>query len=208
MQLVAEALTSIRGGRTLFSGLSFAVGAGEALVLTGPNGAGKTTLIRTIAGFLTPASGRFRLEPGDAEHSLGEQCHYVGHLNAIKSGLSVEENAAFWCGFLGGMPSRIQPALAAFGLTGLRDIPAAYLSAGQKRRLGLSRLLLAERPLWLLDEPTVSLDRASQEMLTGAMEGHLAAGGLVVVATHTPLALSQSRELRLGGATSEPARPA
>jgi len=198
MRLVAEALTSIRGGRTLFSGLSFAIDAGEALVLTGPNGAGKTTLIRTIAGFLNPAQGRLRLEPADPEQLLGEQCHYVGHLNAVKASLSVEENVAFWCGFLGGAHTRVTEALAAFGLSALRDIPAAYLSAGQRRRVGLARLLVVERPVWLLDEPTASLDQASQDLLLRAIEGHLAIGGLVVAATHAPLGLARSRELRLG----------
>ncbi len=159
MKLMPRVSRSIRGGRTLFAGLSFAVGGGEALLLLGPNGAGKTTLIRTIAGLLAPAAGAIRLDGGDAERSVGEQCHYVGHLNALKSSLTVEENAAFWCRFLGGRRDGLDVALEAFGLAHLRDIPAAYLSAGQKRRLGLARVLLAERPVWLLDEPTVSLDQ-------------------------------------------------
>ena len=200
MKLIADALTSIRGGRTLFSGLSFTVGGGEALLLMGPNGAGKTTLIRTITGLLGPAAGSIRLDGGSAERSVGEQCHYVGHLNAIKSSLSVEENAAFWCGFLGGGAERIAPALSAFGLSAVRDIPAAYLSAGQKRRLGLARLLLAERPIWLLDEPTVSLDGAAQKVLARAVDTHIAQGGLVIAATHVPLAFARSRELHLGQA--------
>jgi heme exporter protein A len=201
MKLIADALTSILGGRTLFSGLSFAVDGGETLLLMGPNGAGKTTLIRTIAGLLGPAAGSIRMESGDAERSVGEQCHYVGHLNAIKSTLSVGENAAFWCRFLGGGTERIATALTAFGLSGLRDIPAAYLSAGQKRRLGLARVLLAERPMWLLDEPTVSLDRAAQVALSRAVDVHIAGGGLVVAATHMPLAFSNARELHLGQAS-------
>ena len=199
MKLVADRLRSIRGGRTLFSELSFAVEAGEALLLLGPNGAGKTTLIRTIAGLLSPAAGAIRIDGGEAERSVGEQCHYVGHLNALKSGLTVEENAAFWCRFLGGRRDGLDVALEAFGLAALRDIPAAYLSAGQKRRLGLARVLLAERPVWLLDEPTVSLDSAAQTALARAVAGHLAAGGVVVAATHVPLGLPNSRELHLGG---------
>jgi len=157
-------LSSIRGGRTLFSELSFAIEGGEALLLLGPNGAGKTTLIRMIVGLLAPTAGRISLDGGDAELNLSEQCHYVGHLNALKSSLTVGENASFWCRFLGGAPrpDRVETALAGFGLAHLRDIPAAYLSAGQKRRLGLARVLLAERPIWLLDEPTVSLDRERQ----------------------------------------------
>jgi heme exporter protein A len=201
MKLVADALTSTRGGRTLFSGLSFAVDGGDALLLLGPNGAGKTTLIRLIVGLLAPTQGRVGLEGGDAELSLGEQCHYVGHLNALKSNLTVEENAAFWCRFLGAgsADDRIEAALAAFGLAHLRDIPAAYLSAGQKRRLGLARVLLADRPVWLLDEPTVSLDSASQGMLIAAVNAHIAAGGLVVAATHVPLAFDKACEMHLGG---------
>ncbi len=206
MKLVADRLACIRGGRTLFSGLSFAVEAGEALLLLGPNGAGKTTLIRTIAGLLAPAGGSIRVDGGGTEQSVGEQCHYVGHLNALKASLTVEENASFWCRFLSGCVAgdRIEAALAAFGLARLRDIPAAYLSAGQKRRLGLARVLLAERPIWLLDEPTVSLDRAAQAALTRAVDAHIAAGGLVVAATHTPLGFAKTRELHLGS-TAEPA---
>ena len=204
MKLVADRLSSIRGGRTLFSELSFAVEGGEALLLLGANGAGKTTLIRMIVGLLAPAAGRISLDGGDAESTLGEQCHYVGHLNALKSSLTVGENATFWCRFLGGGLDRVEAALAGFGLAHLRDIPAAYLSAGQKRRLGLARVLLAERPIWLLDEPTVSLDRAAQNMLTGAVDAHVAAGGLVVAATHAPLGFAKSRELHLGS-TAHPA---
>jgi heme exporter protein A len=204
MRLIAEALTSIRGGRTLFSGLSISVDAGEALLLRGPNGAGKTTLIRIIAGFLRPAEGSVRLEQGDPERSLAEQCHYVGHLNGLKASLSVDENAAFWGAFLGGAPADVEGALTAFGLAGLRDTPTAYLSAGQKRRLGLARVLLAHRPLWLLDEPTASLDDGAQNMLAGVIEEHLARGGLVVAATHEPLALGRSWSLPLGGAGRQP----
>jgi heme exporter protein A len=170
------------------------------MLLMGPNGAGKTTLIRTIAGLLGPTAGSIRLDGGNAERSVGEQCHYVGHLNAVKSSLTVEENAKFWCRFLGGREDRVEEALAAFGLAALRDIPSAYLSAGQKRRLGLARVLLAERPIWLLDEPTVSLDSAAQDMLAAAATAHLAAGGLVIAATHAPLGVAGARELHLGRA--------
>jgi heme exporter protein A len=200
MKLVADRLACIRGGRTLFDELSFVVEPGRALILVGPNGAGKTTLIRIIAGLLAPTAGRVVLDGGDAERGLGEHCHYVGHLNAVKASLTVEENARFWGWYLGGEDARLGPALAAFGLEGLRDIPAGYLSAGQKRRLGLARVLIAERPIWLLDEPTASLDSASQEMLAGAVNAHLAGSGLVVAATHAPLAYANARELALGAA--------
>lgn len=200
MKLTADRLACVRGGRVLFTDLSFAVEPGTALLLIGPNGAGKTTLIRILAGFLAPTSGTVALDGGDAEHGLGEQCHYVGHLNAVKASLTVEENAGFWGHYLGGGHARLDTALAAFGLATLRDIPAGYLSAGQKRRLGLVRLLLAERPIWLLDEPTASLDSASQETLAGAVNAHLSAGGSVVAATHVPLPFANARELSLGAA--------
>jgi heme exporter protein A len=207
MKLIGEELCTRRGGRILFAGLSFAVESGAALLVTGPNGAGKTTLLRTLAGFLQPETGRIRLEGegAAADASIGEQCHYVGHTNAVKPSLTVAENAAFWAGFLGadgGAADRLEAALDAFGLAALRDIPAGYLSAGQRRRAGLMRLLLAERPIWLLDEPTASLDDAAQAMLADAVNRHLATGGLAVAATHLPLGFDRARELRLGRATA------
>jgi heme exporter protein A len=199
MRLTGDKLSAVRGGRTLFADLAFTVNAGGALVLTGPNGAGKTTLIRAIAGLMRPTAGRIVLEGGAPDLPRSEQCHYVGHLSAIKPALSIEENARFWSGFLGGTRAALDAALKTFGLDALRDIPAGYLSAGQKRRLGLARLLLAERPLWLLDEPTTSLDSAAQDILTGIVNRHLAGGGLAVEATHVALGFANSRELRLGG---------
>jgi heme exporter protein A len=204
MRLIAEKLCARRGGRILFAGLSFAVEAGEALLVTGPNGAGKTTLLRTLAGFLPPEAGQVRLEEG-TEAGIGEQCHYIGHANAVKPSLTVAENAGFWSGFLGagpgadqGGPERLESALAAFGLEALRDIPAGYLSAGQRRRAGLMRLLTVQRPIWLLDEPTASVDQTGQEALAAAANAHLTTGGLVVAATHLPLAFDRARQLRLG----------
>jgi heme exporter protein A len=201
MKLVADGLTLTRGARALVSGLSFAVDGGEALVVTGRNGAGKTTLLRAIAGLFSPAEGKIRLEGAGGDRSVSEDCHYFGHLNAIKGSLTVEENARFWSRYLGGVREAIDTALATFGLADLRDIPAAYLSAGQKRRLGLARLLLAERPLWLLDEPTTSLDTTSQAILADAIGAHRARGGLLIAATHAPLGIGATRELRLGPAT-------
>jgi heme exporter protein A len=200
MKLIAEDLSVMRGDRMVVTQLSFAVDRGEALVLIGPNGAGKTTLIRAIAGLLRPAGGQIRLEGAPPERSVSEECHYVGHLNAVKANLTVEENATFWSRYLGGAPGEIEPALATFGLMGARDIPAGYLSAGQRRRVALTRVLLAKRPIWLLDEPAVSLDQAAHETLAKVVNAHRAAGGLVVAATHTPLGLAGSRELQLGTA--------
>jgi heme exporter protein A len=198
MKLFGDRLTSERGARTVFSDLSFEVESGETLLLLGPNGAGKTTLIRMIAGLLQPERGHIRLQGGHGDRTLGEQCHYVGHLNAVKLSLTVAENVAFWSRFLGGAAGRISAALEAFGLSALRDIPAGYLSAGQKRRLGLARLLLAERPIWLLDEPMVSLDGAAQEIVTRTVNAFMIAGGLVVAATHASLGFSNSRQLHIG----------
>lgn len=206
MRLSAENLSVRRGNRLVIDGLSFDADSGEALLLTGPNGAGKTTLLRAVAGFLTPEAGKISLEGGDQEREIGEQAHYVGHANGIKSSLTAAENLEFWCAYLGGPAARtarrdrVYEALERLRLAALEDIPAAYLSAGQKRRLGLGRLLVADRPLWLLDEPTVSLDAASVALLAGIVKEHLSGGGLVLAATHIPLGLESARELRLGAA--------
>ena len=200
MQLIAEDLAVDRGARRVIDGLSFAVKAGEALLLTGANGAGKTTLLRTLAGYIRPFHGRVRLEGGDDELTVAEQAHVVGHTNAVKLSLSVAENAAFWNAYLDAGEDaelRVGSALRHFGLEDLSEFPAAYLSAGQKRRLGLARLLVARRPVWLLDEPTASLDTASSDRLVAAVNGHTNSGGLAVIATHLPLALERARTLNL-----------
>jgi heme exporter protein A len=202
MKLIVERLASERGGRTIFSELSFVVEKGSALCVTGPNGAGKTTLIRTLLGLIPPTRGRITLEGGDDGRTLAEQSHYVGHLDAARASLSVEENASFWCRFLGGGEDRVVGALNAFGLSELRDVQTRYLSAGQRRRLALTRLLLAPRLVWLLDEPTASLDAAGHEVLARTVNAHLEAGGLAVIAGHSELGLANTSELKLGtGAT-------
>ena len=177
--LAAHDISCQRGGRTLFHGLSFALKPGEALLVTGPNGAGKTSLLRQIAGLLPLAAGRLSLTGAPSDTPLAELCHYVGHLNGTKSSLSVRENLAFWGGFLGGDERALAAALRAFGLQPLADFPAGLLSAGQKRKLALSRLFAAPRPTWLLDEPSVSLDAASQRQLEGAIRDHLKRGDIV-----------------------------
>jgi len=200
VQIIAENLAIDRGGRTVIDGLSFAVASGETLLLTGSNGAGKTTLLRAIAGFLPLMRGSIRLEGGDTDKSLAEQAHAVGHANAAKANLTVAENLIFWSQFLSLAPpsaGRLNAALDHFGLAGLADFPVAFLSAGQRRRAGLARLLAVDRPIWLLDEPTASLDAASSELLSRAVNLHTHAGGIAVVATHLPLAIDRVRELGL-----------
>lgn len=205
VQIQIRDLVVARAGRRVIDGLSFEVYSGEALLLTGRNGAGKTTLIRTLAGYLEPQSGTIDLNGWDKQRDMRESCHYVGHLDSNKASLSVIENLRFWQAYLGdaiaptgALHDRLWSALERFEIDALADIPAGYLSAGQKRRLGLARLLVAERPVWLLDEPTVSLDARSTALLAGLIDAHVAAGGLVVAATHLPLGLATAHELRLG----------
>jgi heme exporter protein A len=218
-RLSGSDLGCVRGGRQVFRDLSFAVGAGEALVVTGPNGVGKSTLLRLVAGLVRLTQGQLALEGSDPELTIGEQAHYLGHLDALKPALSVTENLEFWADFLGGgvagrdqaksaaalaseapdEGSSARAALAAVGLDGLAHLPATYLSAGQRRRLSLARLVAVERPIWLLDEPTSALDAAAQAMLAKLMRAHLAGGGLIVAATHGPIGLDGMKELRLGG---------
>lgn len=196
MKLVADNLACERGGRAVFSGLGFAVEAGELLLLKGPNGAGKTSLLRLIAGFAEPADGSIGLEGGHADLTLGQHCHLVQHQDAVKSALTVEENLKFWAGFLGG--GDIDAALAALALERLRTTSASYLSAGQRRRLSLSRLALVARPVWLLDEPSVGLDAPSLDRLRGLIRTQLAGGGLVVASTHVEIGVPATVEIDLG----------
>ena len=198
MQLNADNLACNRGGRDVFAGVSFSVASGEALVVAGRNGAGKSSLLRLIAGLVRIAGGTLDLQGGEPEASIAEQAHYVGHQDALKPTLSVGENLRFWAAFLGAAADDIEPALEAVGLAALADLPAAYLSAGQRRRLSIARLVAAPRPIWLLDEPTSALDTPSQARLAELMRGHLTGGGLIVAAAHGPIGLTQARELRLG----------
>lgn len=201
MRLSALDLACHRGGRDVFAGVSFAVGSGEALTITGRNGAGKSSLLRCVIGLVRIAQGRLTLEDGNAELSIAEQTHYLGHQDALKPSLSVAENLRFWAGFFGARSAKIAATLATVGLDALADLPAAYLSAGQKRRLSIARLIAVERPIWLLDEPSSTLDAAAQDRLAELMRQHLAGGGLILAATHGPIGLAGARELRLGEAT-------
>jgi heme exporter protein A len=198
LRLDGENLTCVRGGREVFAGLGFSVGGGEALVVAGRNGAGKSSLLRMIAGLVRVASGRLSINGGDPERTLPEQAHYLGHQDALKPSLTVSENLGFWARYLGSEGLGVPAALDVVGLRSLESLPAGYLSAGQRRRLSTARLLVARRPVWLLDEPTTALDRAAQDMLASLMRTHLAGGGLIVAATHGPIGLEQAKELRLG----------
>ncbi|WP_407157527.1 heme ABC exporter ATP-binding protein CcmA [Bradyrhizobium sp. STM 3557] len=198
MKLSGIDVRCVRGEREVFAGLNFQADAGEALAVTGRNGAGKTSLLRLIAGLLMPAAGVISLEGGEAEMTVAEQAHYLGHRDALKPALSVAENLSFWTDFLGGGKGRaLADCLAAVGLGHAIELPAATLSAGQRRRLSVARLLAVPRPLWLLDEPTTALDVAGQAMFAGLMRDHLRSGGLIIAATHGPLGID-SRELRIG----------
>src|SRR5262245_14809604 len=198
MRLSASNLTVERGGRPIISNLSFALSSGECLAVTGPNGAGKSTLLRALAGFLPLRSGTVSLSPAPQE-TLSQEVHYVGHADALKGLLTVTENLQFLAALLdaglGGLP--VVDALAKLGLAHVADLPVAYLSAGQKRRAALARLLAVYRPIWLLDEPLTALDADARVLVQQIMIGHLSEGGLIVAATHAALDLN-GQQLRLG----------
>jgi heme exporter protein A len=197
MRLSGRGVRCVRGGREVFSGLDFDTASGEALAVTGSNGSGKTSLLRLIAGLLAMADGSIGLEGGEDELTLAEQAHYLGHRDALKPALSVVENLSFWRDYLGGEALDARASLAAVGLDHAVHLPAAYLSAGQRRRLSIARLLTVRRPIWLLDEPTNALDTAGQGLFAALMGDHLARGGLIIAATHAPLGIA-ARELRIG----------
>jgi len=199
MQLTAENLACSRGGREVFAGVNFSMPGGEALVVTGRNGAGKSSLLRMLAGLISISAGRLALTGAENDATLAEQSHYLGHQDAVKPSLSVSENLRFWAEFLGGRDA-IEAALEAVDLVPLADLPAAYLSAGQRRRLSIARLVAVQRPVWLLDEPTSALDVPSQKRLAELMRSHLAGGGMIVAAAHGSIGLERARELKLGPA--------
>lgn len=200
MRLIAENLSGERGGEPVFEDIGFSVADGEGLVVTGPNGSGKSTLLRVIAGYLPAASGAVRIgEGGAAFPSVASACHYLGHQNAMKTALTVTENLTFWQRFCGEGRLGIAEALDAVGLGGIGHLPFGYLSTGQRRRAAIAKLLVSHRPVWLLDEPTAGLDKASEQRFTGLINAHCAAGGIVVAATHLPLGLEKARTLEMGG---------
>lgn len=202
MHLKIDNLTLQRGERVLVAGLSLLLPPGTACLVTGPNGAGKSTLLRCIAGLLPPAAGTVSwLQEGTAWQSEGlqERLHYVGHLEGLKGSLSVAENLGLGARLLGAPVEdrRLARIIAEEGLGSLASLPAAFLSAGQRRRAALARLALVPRPLWLLDEPTVTLDETARQRLEKGLAAHLGGGGSALVATHAPLAIGASLVTRL-----------
>ena len=197
--LEVSGLAIARGGRTIVADLSFSLSTGELLTVTGRNGAGKSTLLRAIAGLLPLAGGRidWRLP----ERPIGESVHYFGHLDGLKPALTVADNLSLWSKVAGAAGLSPIEALERVGLDHLDDLPAAYLSAGQRRRVGLARLLTVDRPLWLLDEPTSALDAEAERSFGEILARHIGKGGLALVATHRELPVAPSATLRLGAAS-------
>ena len=187
MAIIVRSLAVARGGVTVLQGLGFALAPGQALILRGPNGSGKTTLLRTLAGLQPPEAGEIEAAP--------DSVAYAAHADGLKSTLSVAENLSFWASVYGG--PTIDAAVQAMDLAALLHRRAGELSAGQKRRLGLARLLVTGRPLWLLDEPTVSLDVASVALFAGVVHAHLGEGGVAIIATHVDLGLPEASVLDL-----------
>jgi heme exporter protein A len=199
-ELAVEGLACQRGERLLFEGLDFALAPGQLLLLTGANGSGKSSLLRLLAGLALPAAGVISWHGraiGEDAPAHRQRLRFLTHLDGVKPAFTVSENLAFWAALLGARAAAIDAALAAFGLEAIADLPARFLSAGQRRRLALSRLALMPAPLWLLDEPSTSLDSEGAERLLAAIAAHRAQGGIAVVATHDRLALQPSAEIRL-----------
>jgi heme exporter protein A len=199
VRISASNLVCVRGSREIFRNVNFSLASGTALAVVGPNGAGKSSLLRIVAGLLRLESGRLDFDGGDPELTIPEQAHYLGHQDALKPALSVAENLMFWAGYLGDGDAQPAEALEAVGLAAIPDLPAGYLSAGQRRRLSIARLIAVRRPIWLLDEAAAALDQAAQARLVDLMRTHLSGGGLILAATHAPLGLD-AQELRLGAA--------
>ncbi|PRX08845.1 UNVERIFIED_ORG: heme exporter protein A [Martelella mediterranea] len=205
LRIEATGLSVSRGDMLIFSNLAVSLRAGESMVFTGANGAGKSTALRALLGLVGPTDGTaLFFDNDDAEgRPLAPAAHYLAHQNAMKPELTARENLAFWQkmmgDFAGGTGLDIVEAAEAIGLSGTLDLPFGYLSAGQKRRIAFARLLVAHRPVWLLDEPTAALDTAARKTLTELMNAHLGEGGIVIAATHEPLGLANQQTLEFSG---------
>jgi heme exporter protein A len=195
LRLRADDLALERGARVLVRGLNLTAEAAEFVEVRGPNGSGKTSLLRALAGLVRPSSGQVVLEPGD-EPTL--MLHLVAHRNGLKGAASALEHVRYWAGLLGGRTGAVEDALQRVGLARQAHLPARVLSQGQARRLALSRLIVAPRPIWLLDEPMAGLDAQGRDLVAALLEGHLAAGGLAVVAVHEPLRIAPTQVIALG----------
>jgi len=197
LALTAKDIAAARGGRAVFAGVSFALRNGDVLAVRGPNGAGKSTLLRLVAGLLPPSAGEIAIET-PASDGVDRTPHYAGHLDALKAPLTVHQNLAFWARLWRSGEAQVDAAIMAVGLAKLAHLPAAVLSAGQRRRAALARLMLAPRPLWLLDEPTASLDAAGERLLGDFLAAHARRGGIAIIATHAELPMPPTQILTLG----------
>jgi len=196
MRLSGSDLSVSRGGRRIFAGLSFALASGEMLAVTGANGSGKSTLLRLVAGLLHQDDGTIALDP-EPDDGRAQAVHYLGHLDGLKLRLTVRENLLFWRRLWKGSGD-VDDALDTVGIGSLDYLHVASLSAGQKRRVSLARLLIHARPVWLLDEPATSLDAAGEAMLGGLIERHLAGGGMAMAALHRPLPVAPTHSIAMG----------
>jgi len=187
MKLTVSDLSCVRGDYRIFDSVGFEVDAGEAVQLTGDNGSGKSSLLRLVCGLLERESGGVSLQGAAPGAEIADLCHYLGHDNGLKAPMTAMENLQFWRAVFGRTGLEALAALRTVGLERIADLPTGYLSAGQKRRVAIARLLVSKRPIWLLDEPTSALDAASENLLGRLVDEHLGAGGLVIAATHMPL---------------------